>query len=94
MPPIAGLQLIWAILFISIVTRQVFLPKFAAAAAASQPAWPAPITNMSYSNITLCVNMLGLVLKGDKWMLPLFSDAKDNKNIFFAWQVIFNICHL
>ena len=38
MPPIAGLQLIWAILFMSIVMRQVFAPIRAAAAAASQPA--------------------------------------------------------
>ena len=53
MPPIAGLQLIWAILFMSIVIKHVFLPKLAAAAAASQPACPAPITSMSYSNVTV-----------------------------------------
>ena len=47
MPPIAGLQLICAILFMSIVIRHVRLPMFAAAAAASHPACPAPITNMS-----------------------------------------------
>ena len=47
-PPTAGLQLICATLFISIVIKQVFEPKFAAAAAASQPACPAPITITSY----------------------------------------------
>ena len=44
MPPTAGLQLICAILFMSIVMRSVFEPILAAAAAASQPAWPAPTT--------------------------------------------------
>ena len=38
MPPTAGLQLIWAILFMSIVTKHTFAPMFAAAVAASQPA--------------------------------------------------------
>ena len=47
-PPIAGLQLICPILFISIVIRQVFEPRLAEAAAASQPACPAPITITSY----------------------------------------------
>ena len=47
-PPTAGLQLICPILFMSIVIRQVLEPKFAAAAAASQPACPAPITITSY----------------------------------------------
>ena len=47
-PPTAGLQLICAILFISLVIRRVFEPKRAAAAAASQPAWPAPIIIISY----------------------------------------------
>ena len=46
-PPTAGLQLICPILFMSIVIRQVLEPKFAAAAA-SQPACPAPITITSY----------------------------------------------
>ena len=46
-PPMAGLQLICAILFMSIVMRHVLFPKFAAAAAASHPAWPAPMTSMS-----------------------------------------------
>ena len=49
-PPTAGLQLICPILFMSIVIRQVFEPRFAAAAAASQPACPAPITITSYLN--------------------------------------------
>ena len=44
MPPTAGLQLIWAILFISIVMSKVHEPMRAAAAAASHPACPAPIT--------------------------------------------------
>ena len=47
-PPTAGLQLICPILFMSIVMRQVLEPKLAAAAAASQPACPAPITITSY----------------------------------------------
>ena len=47
-PPIAGLQLIWAILFISMVMSKTFEPKLAAAAAASQPACPAPTTITSY----------------------------------------------
>ena len=46
-PPTAGLQLICAILFMSIVTRHVLAPMRAAALAASQPAWPAPTTTTS-----------------------------------------------
>jgi hypothetical protein len=38
MPPTAGLQLICAILFMSMVTRQVLAPMLAAAVAASHPA--------------------------------------------------------
>ena len=38
------MQLICAILFISIVMSKVCEPRFAAAQAASHPAWPAPIT--------------------------------------------------
>ena len=49
-PPTAGLQLIWAILFMSIVSKQVFAPMFAATVAASQPACPPPITRTSYLN--------------------------------------------
>ena len=47
-PPTAGLQLICAILFMSMVTRHVFAPMFAAATAASHPACPPPITKTSY----------------------------------------------
>ena len=47
-PPTAGLQLICPILFMSIVMRHVLAPMFAAAAAASLPAWPPPITRTSY----------------------------------------------
>ena len=47
MPPTAGLQLICPILFMSIVIRHVVAPMRAAAAAASQPAWPPPMTSTS-----------------------------------------------
>ena len=47
MPPTAGLQLICAILFMSIVISRVCEPNRAAALAASQPAWPAPTTMTS-----------------------------------------------
>ena len=47
MPPTAGLQLIWAILFMSIVINTVRAPMRAAALAASHPACPAPITMTS-----------------------------------------------
>ena len=43
-PPTAGLHDICAILFMSIVTRHVLAPMFAAAVAASHPACPPPIT--------------------------------------------------
>ncbi len=43
-PPMAGLQLIWAILPMSIVIRSVCAPRRAAACAASHPACPAPTT--------------------------------------------------
>ena len=52
-PPIAGLQLICAMVCIFMVTNNTFDPIFAAAAAASQPAWPAPTTIMSYSLVNL-----------------------------------------
>ena len=48
MPPTAGLHDICAILFMSIVTRQVLAPVMAAACAASQPACPPPTTMTSY----------------------------------------------
>ena len=44
MPPIAGLQDIWPIRSRFIVTNAVCAPSRAAADAASQPAWPPPIT--------------------------------------------------
>ena len=47
-PPIAGLQLICAMVPIFMVTNNTLEPKFAAAAAASQPACPAPTTITSY----------------------------------------------
>ena len=47
MPPMAGLQLIWAIVCMFIVTRSTLDPILAAAAAASQPACPAPTTIIS-----------------------------------------------
>ena len=50
MPPTAGLQLICAILFMSMVSRHVLAPNLALAAAASQPACPAPTTTTSYLN--------------------------------------------
>ena len=47
MPPMDGLQLMRAAASGSIVTRAVRTPSRAAASAASQPAWPAPITTTS-----------------------------------------------
>src|SRR5581483_3219320 len=49
MPPIAGLQDIWAILSSSMVSSRTRAPMRAAASAASQPAWPPPTTTMSNS---------------------------------------------
>ena len=43
-PPTAGLQLILAMVSRLPLTRAVRQPRRAAAAAASQPAWPAPTT--------------------------------------------------
>ena len=43
-PPIAGLQDIWAIVFMFMVINKTFEPIFAAACAASHPACPAPTT--------------------------------------------------
>ncbi len=54
-PPMAGLQDIWPIVSRFIVQRHVRIPILAAARAASQPAWPAPITitsnDIPYNNI-------------------------------------------
>ena len=55
-PPTAGLHDIWAILFMSIVTRHVRAPMFAAAVAASHPACPPPITITSYFRIIVLLN--------------------------------------
>ena len=48
-PPIAGLQLIFAMVSMFMVIRITLEPIVAAACAASQPACPAPITITSYS---------------------------------------------
>ena len=45
----AGLQDILAMVSIFMVTNITLEPIFAAATAASQPAWPAPTTMTSYS---------------------------------------------
>src|ERR1700761_6818256 len=51
-PPIAGLQLICAIVPMFMVINSTEEPRLAAAAAASQPAWPAPTTiTLYFSNI-------------------------------------------
>src|SRR5690606_20612974 len=47
-PPMAGLQLIWAITPIFIVISRLEEPRFAAAAAASHPACPPPTTITLY----------------------------------------------
>ena len=47
----AGLQDIWAIRSMLMVSRQVRRPMRAEARAASHPAWPPPTTTMSYSSI-------------------------------------------
>ena len=47
-PPIAGLQLILAMVSMFMVISNTLLPIVAAACAASQPAWPAPTTITSY----------------------------------------------
>jgi hypothetical protein len=51
MPPTAGLQLILANEFKSMEINSVLAPRFAEAQAASQPAWPPPITMTSNSSI-------------------------------------------
>ena len=52
-PPTAGLHDICAILFMSMVTKRVCAPMFAAAVAASQPACPPPITSTSYLSLII-----------------------------------------
>ena len=53
-PPIAGLQLIWAMVCMFMVARSTLAPRLAAPTAASQPAWPAPTTmTLYFGNIIL-----------------------------------------
>ena len=49
LPPIWGLQGIFATASKLIENTNVFIPSLAAANPASHPAWPAPITAISYS---------------------------------------------
>ena len=76
-PPTAGLQLICASLFMSIVTRHVFAPMRAAAAAASHPACPPPMTITSYFKIiyccVVCCCFVSCVFCGNIHVLPLIS---------------------
>jgi hypothetical protein len=59
------------------VTNKVFEPKLAAAAAASQPAWPAPTTITSYWENMGCKDRpLILVIGMIKVILPEMFDSK------------------
>src|SRR5664279_1272417 len=65
MPPMAGLQLIWAIRSRFMVTMAVRRPMRAQARAASQPAWPAPMTTTSYrSGIATIVRGMKILVIG------------------------------
>src|SRR5664279_5062788 len=65
MPPMAGLQLIWAIRSRFMVTMAVRRPTRAQARAASQPAWPAPMTTTSYrSGIATIVRCMKILVIG------------------------------
>src|SRR5260370_36553919 len=65
MPPMAGLQLIWAIRSRFMVTMAVRRPMRAQARAASQPAWPAPMTTTSYrSGIATIVRCMKILVIG------------------------------
>src|SRR5580765_5833619 len=65
MPPIAGLQLICAIRSRFMVTMAVRRPMRAQARAASQPAWPAPMTTTSYrSGIATIVRCMKILVIG------------------------------
>src|ERR1035437_6502624 len=65
MPPMAGLQLIWAIRSRFMVTMAVRMPMRAQARAASQPAWPAPMTTTSYrSGIATIVRGMKILVIG------------------------------
>src|SRR6266536_1666762 len=64
-PPIAGLQLICAIRSRFMVTMAVRRPMRAQARAASQPAWPAPMTTTSYrSGIATIVRCMKILVIG------------------------------
>src|SRR6202161_1221493 len=65
MPPMAGLQDIWAIRSRFIVTMAVFSPMRAQARAASQPACPAATTTTSYvSCIVIIVAAMKVLIIG------------------------------
>src|ERR1700739_4140293 len=65
MPPIAGLQDIWAIRSTFIVIIGVFKPMRAQARAASQPACPAPITTTSNNScIVIIVTSVNILVIG------------------------------
>src|SRR5574337_77980 len=68
MPPMAGLQDIWAMRSGSMVSRSVRALMRAAARAASHPAWPPPTTTTSYCSLTARV--------------PSFPDTKFGENPF------------
>ena len=79
MPPTAGLQLIWAILFMSMVMRHVLTPMLAAAHAASQPACPAPTTITSYVKVIVndvfCANLVKAERRKKQTRLFFSSEA-------------------
>src|ERR1022692_4869333 len=65
MPPMAGLHLICAIRSRFMVTMAVRRPMRAQARAASQPAWPAPMTTTSYrSGIVTIVRCMKILVIG------------------------------
>src|SRR5258705_11537880 len=65
MPPMAGLQLICAIRSRFMVIMAVRRPMRAQARAASQPAWPAPMTTTSYrSGIDTIVRCMKILVIG------------------------------
>src|SRR5258708_15792740 len=65
MPPMAGLQLIWAIRSRFMVTMAVRRPMGAQAREASQPAWPASMTTTSYrSGIATIVRCMKILVIG------------------------------
>ena len=75
LPPIFGLQGINAILSTLTVNMTVFMPSLALARAASQPAWPAPITTTStYSSTTLLIILH--ILSDVSFYLPIQKRPK------------------